>query len=57
MTAAGTWSLTVVDPGCGCCSYLTVETFRSKSAARKALAARGDGYVLDFEPDDDEDKS
>lgn len=55
MTTEGTWTLIVVDPGCGCCSYLPVEAFRTKSAARKALAARGAGYVLDFEPDDEGD--
>ena len=51
----GEWIVDIIDPGCGCCSYLYAESFDTKKEAVKYIASQPDpkNFTMYFEEDDE----
>lgn len=44
----------MVNPGCGCCSYVTVESFKKYSEAKELLETDPDNYCIEHSFTDEE---
>lgn len=47
------WIVEIVDPGCGCCSFVPVAVFDSEREAKKFVGDSRDYCITEIEDEDD----